>query len=222
MAKRYVDLTLTIHSGMATFPVHWHPVVEITQLGRHGIENRETRKLVLGTHTGTHLDAPRHFIPGGATVDQLSLDVLIGPADVLDFSHVADSQGLTVADFAAKLGDRRPERIVLRFDWCQHFGTMKYYSDLPWLTEEAAQWLVDRGVKMIAMDTPMPDNPKNGRNSGNDSPNHKILLGNGTIIVEYLANLASLPEGEVELIVLPLKIEGSDGSPVRCVAIVQE
>lgn len=222
MAKRYVDLTLPIQVGMATFPVHWHPVVEITQLGRHGIENRETRKLVLGTHTGTHCDAPLHFIEGGASVDDLPLDLLIGEAVVLDFSGCADRQEITVGDLERKLGERRPVRIVFRYDWAQHFGTMKYYSDLPFLSEDAAKWLVGRGVRLVAMDTPMPDNPQNGRNSGHDSPNHKTLLGNGVVIVEYLCNLDRLPEGDIELIVLPLKIAGGDGSPVRAVAGIAE
>jgi len=222
MALRYVDLTLPIHVGMATFPVHWHPVVEITQLGRHGIENRETRKVVLGTHTGTHCDAPLHFIEGGAPVDQLPLDLLIGEASVLDFSHCEPATEIGVTELMTKLGDRKPERIIFRYDWSQYFGTMKYYSDLPYLSEEAAQWLVGRGVRLVAMDTPMPDNPKNGRNSCNDSPNHKTLLGNGVVIVEYLCNLDQLPEGDVHLIVLPLKIVGADGSPVRCVAGIQE
>lgn len=69
MSRNIIDLTFPIHEGMTTFPVHWHPIVEISVLGRHGIENRETRKVLLGTHTGTHMDAPRHFIPDGMTVD---------------------------------------------------------------------------------------------------------------------------------------------------------
>ena len=62
---KITDLSLTLEEGMMTFPTHWHPVVEITILGRHGVEGRETRKLVLGTHVGTHADAPLHFIPKG-------------------------------------------------------------------------------------------------------------------------------------------------------------
>ena len=80
------DHTVLIEEGMTTFPVYWHPFVEITQLGRHGIENRESRKITLGTHTGTNLDAPRHFIPNGRTIDKISPDVLISDAILLDFS----------------------------------------------------------------------------------------------------------------------------------------
>lgn len=219
IVNRKVDLTLPIHEGMATFPVHWHPSVEITQMGRHGVENRETRKIVLGTHTGTHCDAPRHFIPGGQTVDTISLDTLIGPAFVVDFSNSHPLQEMETADFERQLGDRRPVRVVMRFDWSDQWGKIGYYTDHPFLSQAAAHWLLNRGVRLLAMDTPMPDNPANSWGSGLDSPIHKILLGNGVILVEYLSNLKELRQCEIELIVLPLKIVDGDGSPVRCVAI---
>lgn len=219
MTRRIVDLTYPIHEGMTTFPRHWHPVVEITVLGRHGIENRETRKIVLGTHTGTHCDAPRHFIPGGKTVDLLPLEVLVGPAFIVDFSNSQPGQEMDVVDFANQLGERRPERLVMHFDWSKHWGNMRYYTDHPYISSAAAHWLVERGVKLLAMDTPQPDNPAPDRNNKVDSPNHQILLGNGIILVEYLCNLKELRQREIELIVLPLKILEGDGSPVRCVAI---
>lgn len=219
MARRIVDLTYPIHEGMTTFPSHWHPVVEVSILGRHGIENRETRKVVLGTHTGTHLDAPRHFIPGGETADMLSLDTLIGPAFVLDFSNSHPLQELDMKDFKRQLGSRRPERLIMRFDWSDHWGKMKFYTDHPFISQDAAQWLVDRGVRLLAMDTPQPDNPAHGSGNEPDSPNHKILLGKGVILVEYLCNLKELRQLDIELIVLPLKILDGDGSPVRCVAL---
>lgn len=219
MTRRIIDLTYPIHEGMTTFPTHWHPVVEVTQLGRHGIENRETRKLVLGTHTGTHCDAPRHFIPGGATLDDVPLETFMGPARVLDFSSAQASQEIGIKDLERLLGDQRPERIVLRFDWDRYWGRMAYYTDHPYLSMQAAKWLVDRGVRLLAMDTAQPDNPENGRGTKNDSPNHKILLGAGVILVEYLCNLQQLTQPEVELIVLPLKVQGGDGAPVRCVAV---
>lgn len=219
MRRRIVDLTLPIHEGMATFPSNWHPAVEITLLGRHGIENRETRKLVLGTHTGTHCDAPRHFIPDGETVDMLSLDTLIGPAFVVDFSNSQPLQKMEVADFKQQLGNRRPERLVMRFDWSDHWGKKDYYTNPPFISPAAAKWLVDSGLRLLAMDIPSPDNPADSLGSKLDSPVHKILLGNGVILVEYLSNLKELKQREIELIVLPLKILGGDGSPARCVAI---
>jgi arylformamidase len=214
-----VDLTYTIENGMTTFPVSWHPFVEVTMLGRHGIENRETRKLVLGTHTGTHCDAPRHFIPGAGSVDEIPLDLLVGPATILDFTKVPESHEIQPAELEERLGDRRPKRLILRFDWCDHWGNMKYYDDHPFLSTASAQLLIDRGVKLLAMDTPMPDDPKNGKGCAIDSPNHQILLGNDCILVEYLCGLRQLAKSEVQFICMPLKIKDGDGAPARCVAI---
>jgi kynurenine formamidase len=222
LAKRIVDLTFPIHEGMTTFPVHWHPIVEVTQLGRFGIEGRESRKVLLGTHTGTHIDAPRHFIEGGASIDQLPLDLFVGPATLVDFSFAKPLQAMQVADLQAQLDDHRPERVVLRFDWSDQWGGPRYYPEQPFISEEAAHWLVERGVRLLAMDTPQADSPKNGRGSGNDSPVHKILLGAGVIKVEYLTNLRQISKREFELIALPLKIREGDGAPARCIARFDE
>jgi arylformamidase len=194
-------------------------MVEITQLGRFGIEDRETRKIVMGTHTGTHCDAPSHFLPGGATVDDFSLDALIGPAVIADFTSAKPFQEVGVQDFERELGDARPERVIMRFDWSGHWGKMSYYTDHPFISQAACQWLVDRGVLLLGMDTPMADNPANGWGDEIDSPNHKILLGGNIILVEYMCNLKELHHKEIDLIVLPLNILGSDGAPARCVGI---
>jgi arylformamidase len=216
---KIVDLSLPIEEGMMTFPSHWHPMVEITILGRHGIEGRETRKLVLGTHTGTHTDAPLHFVPKGRGIDELDLNILVGPATVVNFAPAQPLQKIDISDLQKKLGTSVPPRLILRTDWSEYFGQMPFYSEYPFFSENAARWLVDNGVRLIAMDTPSPDNPAHSRASGNDSPNHKVLLGAGVVLVEYLCNLKSLTAAEVELVVLPLKVKGGDGSPARCIAM---
>lgn len=222
MPSRLVDLSMTIEEGMQTFPTHWHPFVEISQLGRHGIEDRETRKLVLGTHTGTHIDAPRHFIPGGMSVDELALETMTGPATVADLTHVEPSSAVSAADLAATIGDRPRERVLLRFDWDRHLGTLRYYRDLPFLSPEAASWLVNEGCRLLGMDTPMADDPANGRGSPNDSPIHKILLGSNIVLVEYMINLSELTAPIVDLVVAPLKVRGGDGAPARAFAWVED
>jgi arylformamidase len=216
---RIIDLSLPIEEGMMTFPTPWHPVVEVTILGRHGIEGRETRRIVLGTHVGTHADAPRHFIPNGGTIENIPLDLLIGPATIADFTGCGPLYEITVASLKQKLQDRVPQRLILRTGWSEYFGHLKFYDEYPFLSEDAAQWLVEQGVRLIAMDTPSPDNPAHSRGTPRDSPNHKVLLGAEVLLVEYLTNLKSIIAAEVELIVLPLKLKGCDGSPVRCVAI---
>lgn len=219
MSRKIIDISLTIEEGMTTYPSMWHPYVEITQLGRLGIEERESRKLVLGTHTGTHIDAPRHFIPGGETAEQISLDRLIGPAIILDYSDLEKFHEITLNEIQQKLKNKKPERVILRFDWSDYLNTTEYYVSHPFLSTEAAQYLVDIGVKVVGMDSPMPDNPKNSKGSGNDSPVHKILLGNDVIIVEYLINLRNIDKKEVELFIAPLKIKNGDGAPARCFVI---
>lgn len=220
--RRFVDLSHMLHDGMTTYPVAWSPPFEVTQLGRHGIEGRESRKIVIGTHCGTHADAPRHFIPGGTTIDQLPLEPFVGPATVVDFTDAKPLQEMRVSDFERRVGDRHIDRLVIRFDWSDHWGTLKYYSEQPYISEDAARWLVKRGVRLLGMDTPQADSPKNGRGSERDSPVHKILLGAGMIKLEYMTNLRALGTDEFELIALPLKIREGDGSPVRCIGIVED
>lgn len=220
--SKIIDLSMTIEEGMQTFAAHWHPFVEITKLGRHGIENRETRKITMGTHTGTHIDAPRHFIPNGQTVEDLDLTALYGPAQILDFSHLDDFHEISLEELKSALSGYKPERIIFRFDWDKHLGTNKYYSDHPYLSESACEYLVSIGCKLIALDTPQPDNPKNGRHSPKDAPNHKILLGHGILIVEYLVDIKAISRKNVLLVVAPLKIADGDGAPVRCFAIEEE
>ena len=221
--KRIVDLSMEIHEGMQTFCAHWHPLVEITQMGRHGIENRETRKIILGSHVGTHVDAPLHFIPNGEPVNNIPLEVLVGRASVLDFSHLQDFQEIGVDDLLEAIGGRCMERLIFRFDWdLKALGTNRYYSHHPFLSEEACQWLVENNCKLIALDTPQPDNPKNGYGASNDAPNHRILLGASVIIVEYLVNLREINCSVVNLVVAPIKIRGSDGAPARCFAIIED
>ena len=219
MSRKIIDISLLIEEGMTTYPSLWHPYVEITQLGRFWVEKRESRKIVLGTHTGTHIDAPRHFVEGGKTVENIPLDILVGPSLIIDFSHLEKYHEITVAEVKEKLNGRSHQRILFRFDWSDYIKTPEYYISHPFLSEDAAQYLVDIGVQLIGMDSPMPDNPKNGKGTANDSPVHKILLGNGTVILEYLTNLSSITNEVVELVVAPLKIKDGDGAPARCFVI---
>lgn len=221
MSRKVIDLTYPIEEGMTTFPVYWHPRVQIKVLGRLATEGRETRQLTVGTHTGTHCDAPHHFIGKGKSVDRLPVDIFMGAALVLDFSWKKKKEAVTVEDLKNVIGNQKVKRVLLRFDWSDHWRKRDFYRSHPYLTEDAALWLVKKGVLLVGMDTPMPDNPVNGRGSEKDSPNHKIFLGNNVILLEYLCNLKRLTKKKVEMVALPLKIKKGDGSPVRCVAWVK-
>lgn len=216
---KVIELSHPIHDGMPTFPVAWHPYVEVTQLGRHGIEARETRKITIGTHTGTHVDAPLHFIPGGAPVDALPLDLLCGPAQLLDMGPWEEKQAFDMDYFEANLGDRVLPRLVLRFRFSHLWGTQAYFTRNPYLTAAAAQWLVDKGVRLLGMDLPQVDSADHGRGCSQDSPNHRIMLGQGCYFVENLTNLDQIEGDTFEWIVAPLRLRGGDGATCRSLAV---
>ena len=220
MTKKIIDLSMILEEGMISFPQPWHPIVEIVQLGRHEIEGRETRKITMGTHTGTHIDAPRHFIPDAPTVDEIPLDQMNGLASVVNLTDFGPGQEVGLSDLEKALGDRSAERVLLRFDWERMTGSLDYYYKSPYLSEDAAKWLIEKGCKLLGMDTPMPDNPENGRGCTKDSPNHKILLGGGAILVEYMVNLSAIDRDVVNIIVAPIKVKEGDGAPARVFAIL--
>ena len=216
---KLTDLSLQICEGMITFPVMWHPYVEVTQLGRFEVEGRETRKLILGTHSGTHVDAPRHFIRNGVTIDKIPLNKFYGPAKLLDFSNLPDKAEINMKMMKDKLAGEKPNKILIRYDWDERLSSMEYYTHHPFLSCDACQYLVDIGIDLIGFDAPMPDNPLNGKGSSNDSPNHTIFLSAGVVILEYLCNLKHISNDEFVISALPLSIKDGDGSPVRAIAI---
>ena len=220
MTKKIIDLSMILEEGMISFPQPWHPIVEIVQLGRHEVEGRETRKITMGTHTRTHIDAPRHFIPDAPTVDEIPLDQMNGLASVVNLTDFGPGEEVGLSDLEKALGDRSAERVLLRFDWERMIGSLDYYYKSPYLSEDAAKWLIEKGCKLLGMDTPMPDNPENGRGCTKDSPNHKILLGGGAILVEYMVNLSAIDRDVVNIIVAPIKVKEGDGAPARVFAIL--
>jgi kynurenine formamidase len=160
-------------------------------------------------HTGTHLDAPCHFIPGAPAIDEVPLDRLTGAAVVVRPELRSDRE-IRASDLEPS-GARAGEMVILDSGWWRA-GVGD--GDHPWLSEEGARWLVARGVKLLATDLPTPDLPICRRDAGFDWPVHRILLGSGVLIAENLTNLAALPS-RVEAMLLPLPIAGSDGSPAR-------
>jgi arylformamidase len=155
-------------------------------------------RLALGTHTGTHVDPPAHFIPGGATVDALALDVLVGPAVVADVIAAGPVDRAALESLALPDGTTRL--------------LLKTGADCGALTADGAQWLVDRGVSLVGADT-LSIEPETL-----DYPVHRTLLGAGVVIVEGL-DLRTVTPGPYQLVCLPLRIAGGDGAPARAVLI---
>jgi len=198
---------------MLTFAAPWHPEVSIKQLGSIDVEGRETRELHFGTHTGTHMDAPRHFVRGGSSIEETELSRLIGEVTIIDFSFLNENEAVTSEMFQEA---QIAKKMIFKFGWGKHWGEKRFYLGYPFFTVDAANYLVSQGVELIGMDTPSPDDSRIKLGSAEDSQVHKIFLNAGVLLVEYLANLDNVDNTEGwRIIVMPLRLKGADGSPVR-------
>ncbi len=164
--------------------------------------------LHLGTHTGTHVDAPRHFFDSAAGVDALPLDVLIGPAVVIEIG--GPRRGIEAADLArANLAGE--SRVLLKTGNSALWQSNQFHQDFAFLDESGARLLIERGVRLVGIEYLSIEQFKRP-----GAPVHHLLLEHGVIIVEGL-NLSQVSEGRYELYCLPLAIQGADGAPARVV-----
>ncbi|KAH9067722.1 putative cyclase [Lactarius vividus] len=232
MGATLIDLTQPLDRNVPVYP--GDPPFSSEQSCSVDKDGYSVHALSCSSHVGTHIDAPSHFIPDGATIDQLLPSAFILPALVLDVSHKKDRECITW-DSVEPLGDRiRPGTAVLfHTGWSRHWDAARYF-DHPWLAADVAERLVALGVRLIGTDTMSPDqSPMVGPSAGAGAPDfdvHRTILGAGGLIVENLTNLDGLlaaqkgpaePGTEVIVSVLPLRITGCDGSPVRAVAWLQ-
>lgn len=175
--------------------------------------------LHLYSHCGTHMDAPRHFLPEGQTLDQLNLQASCGVARIVNLAPVAPRELLTLERFQAALD--RPlapgERLLIRTDWYHRFPTPQYRDELPRISIELANWFVEQQVRLIGVE---PPSVADVNNSVELTEVHQTLFRGGIVIVEGLANLDKVDSDECEFIALPLRIEGGDGCPVRAIAML--
>jgi len=171
-------------------------------------------QLETDVHIGTHVDAPWHFVSGGKTVEQLSLEVLIGTAVV---AHLPQINAVTPEDLEALALPPNTQRLLLRTRNSQLWANKvsEFQTDFVALTADAAQWVVNQGIQLIGVDYLSVQRYY-------DSPlTHEILLGAGVVIVEGL-NLTDVTPGLYDLVCLPLKLVGSDGAPARAVLIEKD
>jgi kynurenine formamidase len=192
--------------------------------------------LSLGTHTGTHVDAPYHFLADGKRMDELALEQLVGRAVVLDLTSKQPRDAIEVHDMEDALsGDRHgsagssssPSILLLYTGWDRRWGTPEYH-DHPHLTRTAAEAIVRAGYRVIGIDafSPDPTSPMDPLESTDANevsevdgyPAHHVLLGAGCAIVENLTNLGRLVDDAWCVSLAPLKIGGGDGAPVRAFA----
>jgi arylformamidase len=203
----WIDISVPLYTGM----VHWpdNPAVRIERmqdLSRGDAAN--VSKLELGAHTGTHMDAPRHFFADGAGLDEMPLDAALGPARVIRIEH---PQAILPAELEAH-NLQAGERVLFRTRNSERcWNTDQFVEDFVYISAAAAQFLVDRQVRTVGVDYLSV-----GGYAHDGVETHQILLGAGLWLIEGL-NLAAVEPGAYELICLPLRVVGADGAPARAI-----
>jgi arylformamidase len=207
------DVTVLLRAGMPTYPGEDGPKLELIKSRARG-DAADVRKLTLALHTGTHVDAPQHFVEGGKTVEALPLDALVGPCEVVAVPGAPD---VRAADLEALFPSPRPapERLLLRTR--NSTGPQPMFSreafgwDYAGIGHDAAAWLVERGVKLVGIDYLSIEPP-----TAEAPVTHHRLLGAGVVAIEGL-DLRRVPPGRYRLYCLPALLQGADGAPARVI-----
>jgi arylformamidase len=218
VAQPWIDISVTMRDGM----VHWpgDAACRISLVAKLGAPVRGKRKTIsscnlthlsLSAHTGTHMDAPRHFIANGRTMETLPLDAVVGPCRVIEIKHAGE---ITVNELRPhKL--RRGERILFKTrnsirSW-RLAKTGSFDKHFIYIPADTARYLVERGVRTVGVDyLSVGGWQKDGVEC------HRILLGAEVWIIEGL-DLSKVKPGNYDLACLPLKILGADGAPARAI-----
>lgn len=210
------DLSHPIRDGMMVYPGDPHVAISPALTVEH--DGVQVERVDMGSHTGTHIDAPAHTVAGARTMADVTLDELVGDALVLRVPGLADRQQYGWDDLAAagQIPDAVPAIVIIDTGWAQWFGQDRA-TDHPHLHPDAAAELWRRGMRVLAVDTLSPDE------TGGEAdafPVHEIVLGGDGLIVENLCGLADLP-ARVQVGFFPFKLQG-DGAPVRAVVFERE
>ena len=210
-----IDLSHPLEHGQFNFP--YDPRISVVVHNTVASIGYNITEISMSTHQGTHLDVPYHFFDDGKTVDQVPLERFFGPARLVDLApgtHLPAKTPITRSMLEKHADDFFPGgKVIYRTGWDRMFGRPEFFADFPTLTLEAAQWIAQRRIGLLGMDTPTP--------STEWKEVHWALLAKGVeiVIVEGLANLDRLPP-RFTLAAFPLNIKGRDGSPIRAVAIL--
>jgi kynurenine formamidase/ketosteroid isomerase-like protein len=227
----WIDLSVPLHTGMPVYP--GDPEVRIAAALTVAADGANVLSLGIGSHSGTHADAPLHVADGWPALDELPLSLFSGIAELVDVRSVGRGGAITadhlsgIAPAGGPLADGGPEKILLvRTGSSEDWATDEYLAH-PWLEAAAAQLIVDRGYKAVGLDALSVDPscsagaPEAAAAGG--FPAHDVLAGSGCVIVENLAGLEQVQRARdagsaVEVFLFPLSIPGADGAPVRAVA----
>jgi kynurenine formamidase len=214
---KVIDLTLTISDKIPIFPgspqpnfIPWENIKE---------DGYNLELLFLSSHTGTHMDAPHHFLEKGAKIHEISLEKLVSEAALIK-SKKSGCESITKTDiqnFEKKHGKiERSSSVIFSTGWQRNLQKKYYFTKNPGLSVSAAKYLASKKINLVGIDSPSID-------LGTDSKFsvHQIFAKKGILIVENLANLEKIKSSKFHLVVLPLKLKNATGSPVRAIAFVE-
>jgi arylformamidase len=211
MKDRYFDLTHPMINGAPHYP--GDPVFSVASHSTISLNGFSVHRMETGTHQGTHVDAPSHYIEGGATVDRIDLSKFIGLAILLRMPKDA-GKVISPDDFAPYANlIVEGSRVIVATGWSTKWTTPEYFENPPQITPEAAGFLASRKIALLGIDMPTPGHP--------DREIHKILLEANIAILENLLIPDACPEA-FTLYAAPLALKDCDGSPVRAVAVRQD
>lgn len=208
-----IDLSLEINADLQVFPGSPQPL--FTKWTKYEVHSYDSEIMMMSTHTGTHMDAPSHFLANTPSIDMIGVERLVGPALLLDLPKGANEE-ITLDDLCVINEIDQGISIVFRTGWQKMIADRDYMTSNPGLSVAAAALLADKNVNAVGIDSPSID-------IGSDEhfSTHKTLLSNGILIIENLCNLESLEhKGTFTLVINPLKLKGASGSPVRALAII--
>lgn len=203
---KLIDISVPIDSNLATYPGNTPFRLEAIKRRANG-DSSNVSTLHMSAHSGTHVDAPRHFFDEGSGVESLPLEMLCGRARVVELTT---RRSVTAEDLAG-FDLREDVRLLLKTHNSRLWGTPEFHQDFIGVTEGAARFLVDRGVKVLGVDYLSVEQYKTP-----GAPAHHVLLGAGTIVIEGL-NLRDVETGTYEMFCLPLAVVGADGAPARVI-----
>ena len=218
MTLKFIDLTLPVSEKIPTFPGSPQPI--FIQWENIKDDGYNLELLFLSSHTGTHLDAPYHFLEKGKKIHEISLKRLIINAILIKIRKRRD-QAITKTDiqkFEKKHGKIPNEStIVFWTGWQKMIKNDSYFVNNPGLSVTAAKYLISKKTNLVGIDSPSIDLGKEKRFLV-----HHLFAKNDVLVVENLANLDKIKSWKFQLAVLPMKLENATGAPVRAVGIIDD
>ena len=143
--NKIIDLSLMFKKGMQTYHKNYHPKFKRTKLATHKTHKRELSLIQLGSHTGTHVDAPSHFIKGGKTIDQYDVSHFCGNAILINLTNKKHKSEIFIKDVQKKFKNFRGNIVIFRFDWTdKYYGKKNFFYDHPYLSVGLCKWLVKK------------------------------------------------------------------------------